>query len=57
MCRIIDQVILKHDKLLMILIRDEDWLKNTISLISDFDKQVRLNGCKLFLNSWLKMDE
>ncbi|CAD8079408.1 unnamed protein product [Paramecium sonneborni] len=57
MCRIIDQVILKHDKLLMILIRDQDWLKNTISLISDFDKQVRINGCKLFLNSWLKMDE
>ncbi|CAD8163486.1 unnamed protein product [Paramecium pentaurelia] len=57
MCRIIDQVILKHDKLLMILIRDQDWLKNTISLISDFDKQVRINGCKLFLNSWLKMEE
>ncbi|CAD8056024.1 unnamed protein product [Paramecium primaurelia] len=57
MCRIIDQVILKHDKLLMILIRDQDWLKNTISLISDFDKQVRLNGCKLFLTSWMKMEE
>ncbi|CAD8175210.1 unnamed protein product [Paramecium octaurelia] len=57
MCRIVDQVILKHDNLLMILIRDQDWLKNTISLITDFDKQVRLNGCKLFLNSWLKMEE
>ncbi|CAD8154627.1 unnamed protein product [Paramecium octaurelia] len=57
MCRIIDQVILKHDKLLMILIKEEEWLKNTISLISDFDKQVRLSGCRLFLNSWLKMEE
>ncbi|CAD8091472.1 unnamed protein product [Paramecium sonneborni] len=39
------------------MINYQDWLENSISLISYFDKQVRINGCKLYLNSWLKMEE